>query len=181
MTEAVADTGTRAPAPVTIRAYRPTDHGACRTLWAQLVERDRELYHDPTLGGADAGAGFEEHLTRLDLTGMWVAEDRRGAVLGMVGLLIDGRAGQLAPVVVAEGHRGRGIGRAMLEFVAAEARRRELSRLTISPPTGNVEAIGCFHAVGYDSLSRVTLTLDIRDRGRSSGETLDLHGLRFSY
>jgi ribosomal protein S18 acetylase RimI-like enzyme len=181
MTEAVADTGTRAPAPVTIRAYRPTDHGACRALWAQLVERDRDLYHDPTLGGSDAGAGFEEHLTRLDLTGMWVAEDRTGAVLGMVGLLIDGRAGQLSPVVVAEGHRRRGIGRAMLDFVAAEARRRDLRRLRITPPTGNVEAIGCFHAAGYDNLSNVTLTLDVGARARTGGGEMDLHGLRFSY
>ena len=181
MTEAVADTGTKAPAPVTIRAYRPTDHGACRALWAQLTERDRELYQDPTIGGADPGAGFEEHLTRLDLTGMWVAEDPRGNVVGMIGLLIDGRAGEIGPIVVAEAQRGRGIGRAMLSFVAAQARRRELRRLTITPPTRNVDAIGCFHAAGYRSLTSVTLTLDVRDGAPSGGDGLDLHGLRFSY
>ncbi|WP_246278593.1 GNAT family N-acetyltransferase [Phytohabitans rumicis] len=44
-----------------------------------------------------------------------------------------GRAGEIEPVVVTEARRGQGIGRALLEHVAAEARRRGLTYLTISP------------------------------------------------
>jgi ribosomal protein S18 acetylase RimI-like enzyme len=180
MTEAVPDTGTTAPAPVTIRAYRPPDHGVCRALWAQLVEGERELYDDPRRGGADPGAGFEEHLTRLDLSGMWVAE-AEGRVVGMVGLVIDGRAGRVEPIVVDAAHRHRGIGRALLESVADQARRRELRRLTITPPARNTAAIGCFHAAGYRELTSVTLALDTRTGGPGGGAGIDLHGLRFSY
>lgn len=34
-----------------VRPYRPDDLEPCRALWAALVERHRQLYADPTIGG----------------------------------------------------------------------------------------------------------------------------------
>jgi GNAT superfamily N-acetyltransferase len=168
--------------PVTIRPYRPLDHRACRELWAELVRTKRELYHDPTIGGADPGAGFEEYLTRLDLAGIWVGEHRDDGVVGLVGLVLGGvRTGQVEPLVVAQAWRDRGIGRALLQYAATEARRRELSQISISPDSRNVEAIRCLHAAGYDVLSSITLTMDLAPRGHSWQEGLEVHELGFSY
>jgi ribosomal protein S18 acetylase RimI-like enzyme len=190
MTEAVTGRVDRPTAPVAIRAYRPMDHRACRSLWAELTESQRELFDDRTLGGSDPGAGFEEYLTRLDLSGMWVAEHRDEGVVGFVGLVLGdpinrtggiNRSGQVEPIVVASHLRDRGIGRALLDHVAGEARRRGLTNLTISPVSRNVEAIRCFYAAGYDVLASVTLTLDLAPRGHRWRDGLDLHELRFSY
>ncbi|GAA4678446.1 GNAT family N-acetyltransferase [Phytohabitans rumicis] len=164
---------------VTIRSYRPGDHSAGRRLWVELAERHRALYEDPGYGGADPGAAFEDYLTRLDLSGMWVADHGEDGVVGLVGLIMKGRAGEIEPVVVTEARRGQGIGRALLEHVAAEARRRGLTYLTISPESRNVDAIRSLHAAGYDVLSAVQLTLDLGRREHEWRDGIDMHELRF--
>jgi GNAT superfamily N-acetyltransferase len=164
-----------------VRPYRPTDHSACRRLWAELTEHHRELYDDPSLGGSDPGAAFEEYLTRIDLSGVWVAEHVEDGVVGFVGLLLKGRAGEVEPVVVAAAHRGKGIGKALLAHVADQARRRGLRYLTVTPVSRNVSAIQCLHAAGYEVLSGVELTLDLARRNHQWRDGLELHDLRFSY
>ncbi|MDQ7907083.1 GNAT family N-acetyltransferase [Phytohabitans sp. ZYX-F-186] len=164
---------------VTIRSYRPGDHSAGRRLWVELAERHRALYDDPGFGGADPGAAFEDYLTRLDLSGMWVADHGEDGVVGLVGLIMKGRAGEVEPVVVTESHRGQGIGRALLGHVADEARRRGLSYLTISPESRNVDAIRSLHAAGYDVLSALQLTLDLGRREHAGHQDIDIHELRF--
>jgi len=167
--------------PATVRPYRPLDHRACRALWAEFVEHHRDLYEDPDRGGADPGAGFEEYLTRLDLTGMWVADHAEDGVVGLVGLLLKGRAGEVEPVVVTQRRRAQGIGTALLEHVAREARRRGMEQLTVSPASRNEMAIRCLYRAGYDALSRVTLTLDLHGEDPSWQDGLDMYGLRFRY
>ena len=164
---------------LTIRAYRPTDHRECRHLWAELTAADAGLYG--LASDDDSGAAFEEYLTRLDLSGMWVASDVGGGVVGMVGLLLDGRGGQVEPLVVGSGRRGQGIGRALLSHVAEQARRRGLRQLSISPAARNLDAIRCLHAAGYDALARVTLAIDLDRKGSVLEDGMDLYDLRFRY
>ncbi len=166
---------------VVIRSYRPTDHGACRALWAELTARHRELYEDPAIGGADPGAGFEEYLTRLDLSGMWVADEPEAGVVGFVGLVLHGQSGEVEPVVVTADRRGDGIGTTLLARVADEARKRGLRSLTVTPVSRNADAIRCLHSAGYTALSNVTLTMDLRPRGHEWRDGVDVHGLRFRY
>ncbi|MFC0532950.1 GNAT family N-acetyltransferase [Phytohabitans kaempferiae] len=164
---------------VTIRSYRPGDHSAGRRLWVELAERHRALYDDPGFGGTDPGAAFEDYLTRLDLSGMWVADHGEDGVVGLVGLIMKGRAGEVEPVVVTESRRGQGIGRALLGHVADEARRRGLAYLTISPESRDVDAIRSLHGAGYDVLSALRLTLDLGKRERPGRQEIDIHELRF--
>jgi GNAT superfamily N-acetyltransferase len=177
MTETLV--GNRRSGTVTIRPYRPTDHQACRHLWVELVEQHRRLYE--TAPQQDPGAGFEEYLTRLDLAGMWVADDREDGVVGFAGLILDGPIGGVDPVVVTAERRGQSIGRALLGHVADQARQRGLRRLSVSPGLRNVEAIHCLHAAGYDALASVTLTLDLSGQSQPWRDGIDLHDMRFRY
>jgi GNAT superfamily N-acetyltransferase len=171
-----------ATAAVTIRSYRPTDHRACHQLWGELTEDDHALYGEAASPeGIDPGAAFEEYLTRLDLSGMWVAEDPGAGVVGLVGLVLRGRGGEVEPIVVTAARRGEGIGRALLAHVADEARRRGLAQLTISPASRNVDAIRCLHAAGYDALANVTLAFDLNPHGRAWRDGIDLHDRRFRF
>lgn len=168
--------------PVTVRPYRPTDHSAGRSLWTELTRQHQELY-----GGAaphngyvdDDGASFEEYLARLDLSGVWVAEDPEDGVVGLIGLIVRGRGGVVEPVVVTAPHRGQGIGKKLLLHVAQEANRRGFTSLTISPESRNVEAIRCLHAAGYDVVSSISLTLDLDRHRHQWQEGLKLHELQF--
>jgi GNAT superfamily N-acetyltransferase len=180
--DSIATAGSR----VTVRPYRPSDHGACRGLWAELTEHRSRLYgrrpHE-----SDAGSGFEEYLTQLNLSGMWVADEGDEQVVGFVGVMLDGRAGEVDPIVVTAAMRGRGIGRAMLATVVGEARRRGLTRLTVSPPTRDESALRALHVAGFSTLASVTVSYDLRERsagaanvaGATTESTLDLFDLRF--
>jgi GNAT superfamily N-acetyltransferase len=178
MTETLV--GARHSGTMTIRPYRPADHRACRQLWAELAQEHAARY-EAAHAGADPGAAFEEYLTRLDISGMWVAEDRAEGVVAFIGLILDGRIGEIDPVVVTARRRGQGIGRSLLEYVAEQARERGLRQLTVSPALRNVEAIHCLHAAGYDALARVTLTVELSGRRESWRDGIDLHDLRFRY
>lgn len=165
---------------VSIRAYRPTDHNVCRALWAELTEMQRDLYNDPDHRDNDPGVGFEDYLTRLNLSGMWVAEDSEDGVVGFVGLTLNGRVGEVYPVVVTQRHRSKGVGTALLAHVADQARHRSLRQLIVAPESRNVAAIKCLHAAGYDRLAAVRLSLDLSGRS-PAGDEMDVHGLRFRY
>lgn len=179
----MVDTAPGTDVAVTIRPYRPSDHQACRALWAEFAEDHRRLYSDPSLGGDDPGAAFEEYLTRLDLSGMWVAEHAEAGVVGFVGLVLGKQAGEgeVVPLVVSEAYRRHGIGRALLSRVAEAARRRQMSHLTVTAASRNVDAIRSLHGVGYTALSSVTLTQDLSQRSHEWQDGLDLHELRFRY
>src|SRR4051795_13700388 len=124
--------------PVTVRSYRPSDHSAGRRLWSELTNQHNRMYGEPA---EDRGEGFEEYLTRLDLSGLWVADHADDGVIGLVGLIMRGRAGEVEPIVVTVSHRHKGVGRTLLRHVANEARKRSMTSLTISPASRNVDAI----------------------------------------
>jgi GNAT superfamily N-acetyltransferase len=163
--------------PVTVRSYRPSDHSAGRRLWSELTNQHNLMYGETA---NDAGAGFEEYLTRLDLGGLWVADHADDGVIGMVGLVMRGRGGEVEPVVVTASHRHKGVGRKLLRHVASEAKRRNMTSLTISPSSRNVDAIRSLHAAGYDVVSSIELTMDLdRHTHEWQQDGLELHELPF--
>src|SRR3954470_720025 len=163
--------------PVTVRSYRPSDHSAGRRLWSELTNQHNQMYGEPV---GDRGEGFEEYLTRLDLSGLWVADHADDGVIGLVGLIMRGRGGEVEPVVVTRSHRHKGVGRTLLRHVAAEAQKRNMVSLTISPSSRNVDAIRSLHAAGYDVVSSIELTMDLdRHAHEWQRDGLELHELQF--
>jgi GNAT superfamily N-acetyltransferase len=166
--------------PVAVRSYRPSDHSAGRRLWAELTFQHHRMYGTADGKGDDGGAGFEEYLTRLDLSGLWVADHADDGVIGLVGLVMRGRAGVVEPIVVTTSHRHRGVGRSLLRHVADEAKKRNMASLTISPESRNVDAIRSLHAAGYDVVSSIELTLDLDRHPQDwQSDSLELHELQF--
>jgi ribosomal protein S18 acetylase RimI-like enzyme len=56
-------------------------------------------------------------------------------------------------VAIGEEHRGRGLGRAAMEWVEAEARRRGISLVTLNVFGGNDVARGLYRSLGYDEIA----------------------------
>lgn len=183
MTERSGTAATSEQVRATIRPYRPADHTAGRDLWVALVTEHRALYPPPNgaIEPGDPGGGFEEYLARIDLSGVWVADDPDEGVIGLAGLILRGRVGEVEPVVIAAHRRGQGVGRALLAHVAEQARTRGMHALTISPAARNIAAIRCLHAAGYDAMSAVELTLDLTRRQREWRDGVDFQEMRFRY
>ena len=153
----------------TVRPYAASDLAACRHLWAELTEAHRELYADPSIGGADPGRAFDAHLAAAEH--VWVAEVD-GVVVGLAGLLLEDGQAELEPVVVSASSRGRGVGRLLAETVVAAARDRGYRQLRVRPAGRNTDAIRFFHALGFDVLGRVDVRVDLEPSPRRPGERI---------
>jgi GNAT superfamily N-acetyltransferase len=165
----------------TIRDYTTSDYRACRNLWVELTEHHRRIYGDPSIGGDDPGAGFDDYLATPTRIMSWVAESG-GDVVGLTGLFDHEVSGEVEPVVVTEGCRDRGIGRALIDQVVSEATRRGYEYLAIRPVARNVAAIERFHQAGFRTLGgHVDLTMDLKARRHGWLEGVNLHGLDFRY
>jgi len=168
-------------AEVAIRPYRPTDLEACRALWVELVQRHREIYQDPSIGGDDPGLYFDRHLAQVGAERIWVAECA-GEVVGLVGLIVREAEAEIEPVVVAARWRGQGIGRMLLERVEEEARGLGARFLTISPVVRNVEAISLFHRCGFRLLGSIEMCKMLTSAGADRWKTgLEIWGCLFDY
>jgi GNAT superfamily N-acetyltransferase len=164
----------------TVRPFQSRDAEACRQLWGELTEWHRQIFDSPEIGGDDPGRRFDEHLAKIGPENLWVAE-LEGDLIGLAGL-IPGVESELEPVVVAEQHRHRGIGRLLAMAVITAARERGARTIQVRPVGRNVEAVRFFHELGFDILLQLELGMDLVDRGRDvwvRGERLAERDFRF--
>lgn len=175
----VSETTPAAGPGVTVRSYADTDHAAARALWAALTEHHRGLYGGASIGGDDPGGGLDAYLADPRRLGSWVAEEATD-VVGLTGLLDLGGSGEIEPVVVSARRRGNGVARLLVEHVVDVARARGFDYVSVRPVARNVEAIRCFHALGFATLGgHVDLTMDLAARRHAWHEGVELHGLEF--
>lgn len=167
---------TRTP---TFRDYEPRDLAPCRALWRSLTERHRELYADPSIGGAAPGFELDAYLTRSDLHRLWVAEHGAG-VVGLCGLLVAGEEAELEPIVVDPEHRHGGLGSRLAQHAVAEARRLGARYVNVRPVARNLEAIRFFHREGFRLLGRYELSIALEGATAfGSRRTTGIDGLVF--
>jgi GNAT superfamily N-acetyltransferase len=133
---------------LTIRDARATDAEQIAALLVQLGY--------PTQSGA-----VESRLERLSIVGdRVVVAELDGAVVGLAHLQVapalerDRPAAKIGALVVDEAHRGRGIGRALVEELEADARTRgcEVLFLTTAEQRGDAHAF--YERVGLKQSGR---------------------------
>jgi ribosomal-protein-alanine N-acetyltransferase len=94
----------------------------------------------------------------LELPGKWelsrLALDWTGRVAGFAVASIKPTGVHVHRLVVAAGFRGRGLGRALLKSVAADAAGRGVSTLTLKVGVSNEEARRFYENLGFDESGR---------------------------
>ena len=146
----------------TIRAARLIDLDEIVVLWGQLIDHHKSLeprlYDTETHSPATWRAWVRRKLDESDSV-ILVAE-RAGRVVGY----ILGSIGQRAPVyvvrtvgmifdlVINSKHRGQGLGRALVNDLVNEFKRRGISDVQVNYDPNNKEAIGFWGALGFKTL-----------------------------
>jgi GNAT superfamily N-acetyltransferase len=165
---------------VRIREYRSDDIDSCRELYGQLVGYHREIYNDPSIGGDDPGAGFDEYMSLPERVVTWVAVDD-GAIVGLSGLLWEGGEATIEPVIVDGRCRRTGVGRRLIETAVDESRRRGATDVNIKPVARNASAIQTFHELGFRTLGHLQLFMSL-DRDASYWRSgVEVHGRAFDW
>ena len=162
-----------------VRKYQATDREQCRGLWRELTEWHREIYQDPRIGGAHPEDYFDKHLAKVGPEQLWVAEQDTELV-GLVGLM----SGlydevEIEPLIVSRAYRGKGVGKQLIQTVNAEAHRRGLRSLNVSPVARNIGTIKFLYELGFKNLGQIQLFIDFTDYKWKQGP--ELFGCKFKF
>jgi ribosomal-protein-alanine N-acetyltransferase len=132
--------------PWTIRSFRPEELPACR-----------KLYIEGLLGGKlaenDTGLDIDDIETVYMHTSgnhFWVAENQQGRVVGMIGVQHhEENVGQIRRLRVAQDHRRRGIGSALLETAIKFCQEHQYLKVAMESFTEREPAVEMFRKFGF--------------------------------
>jgi GNAT superfamily N-acetyltransferase len=146
----------------TVRKYESEDREQCRSLWRELTEWHREIYDDPGIGGEHPEDYFDKHLGKVGADNLWVAIDGSN-VVGLIGLMVVDDETEIEPLIVSRAHRGRGVGKHLINRAIDEARIRGVRLLNIKPVSRNAKTIRFLYKQGFTNLGYIELFIDLTD------------------
>ena len=164
-----------------IHNYTSSDLDACRSLWVEMVHRHRDIYNDQSIGGENPGLEFDSHLETVGADRIWLAEID-SEIVGLVSLIFSGQEAEIEPVVVADKHRGEGIGEELIKHVIGTAKKLEVLCLYVKPVARNKEAIAFFCKCGFNKIGHVQLFTWLGEEDDNMWKDgLDFLGMTFKY
>ena len=136
------------PQPPTIRPARSADAVAV----ARLVEAAYTRYI-ARMAGQRPGPMDDDYPARIAEGAVWVLE-HDGAIAGILVLLSEPDHLLLDNVAVAPGHAGRGLGRQLVGFAEAEARRRGFGEIRLYTHVTMTENQALYRHLGFEETHR---------------------------
>lgn len=135
-----------------IRRYQPRDADAVRRLNDEVL---RDAGTDP--------ADIPRHddikdvqSAYIDTGGEFLVSEADGEVIGMGGLRVDGREGELFRMRVAIDRQGEGIGSALLDALESAARGRGVEHLSAWTAQRQSAAVAFYPKHGYEQVNTAT-------------------------
>lgn len=161
-----------------IRKYQEDDREQCRYLWRELVERHREIYQKPTIGGEHPEDYFDKHLAKVGSDKLWVAV-HNSLPVGLVGLIVEGNEAEIEPLIVSKAYRGKGVGKQLVEAIISESRRMGIRTLSVKPVARNIQSIKFLYKQGFKNLGEIELFMSFSDYSWKAGP--ELFGCKFNF
>lgn len=148
----------------TIRRARPTDHAQVARLLAETDRFHTALLPDVFRIAEPIATAQWYGRTLAQPGGTILVAEASGVLRGVLwiteqhtpedAVLIPRRYAYIEEVVVAEGHRGQGIGSALLREAERWAQSRGIDQVVLSVWEANDEAIGFYQHLGYETVRR---------------------------
>jgi predicted N-acetyltransferase YhbS len=146
----------RPSAPAVVRPARAEDLPAALGLLDELFRLEEPWRVFPPRPGIRDEAEARYRAARTDPDSVHLVAEVGGAVVGTVYARVaavsthsDAPAVELANLAVAEGHRGRGVGRALVAAVGRFAASRGVERVTVKAFAGNEAGLGFWSRMGF--------------------------------
>jgi GNAT superfamily N-acetyltransferase len=131
--------------PWTIRSFRPADLPACRKLYVEGLLGGKLAENDTALDIDDIDAVYMHTAGNH----FWVAEIR-GQIVGMIGVQHhDQGIGQVRRLRVAQDHRRRGIGSALLETAITFCRENQCLKVALDTFAERGTVVEMFQKLGF--------------------------------
>jgi ribosomal protein S18 acetylase RimI-like enzyme len=105
--------------------------------------------------GKPPGPMLDDYAQRIADGQTWVLEDA-GGIAGILVLEETAEGLLLDNIAVAPEQQGKGVGRALLEFAEAEARRREFTAIYLYTHELMTENLSLYSRIGYVETYRIT-------------------------
>jgi ribosomal protein S18 acetylase RimI-like enzyme len=166
---------------IRIRAFRPSDLACLREMTAEAfdgVSIDQGIEQAfGEINGHDWRWRKMRHVdddVARDAAEVFVAESDDGGIIGFISTWRDEPAGigHIPNVVVAAGHRGRGLGRELIEHALQHFRNCGLTHAKIETLVQNEVGQSLYTSIGFREVARqIHLAMDLRPTG-DSGETV---------
>lgn len=147
-----------APDGTIVRRARPADAAAALDLWRQVIAEGRWVRSDDV--GQPVRAWRRRFRTTAPDDGVEIVATAEGRVVGHLGATRErhpaARHVATLAVVVAEAHRGRGIGGALLAEAIRWAREADVEKLVLSVYPSNRRAIALYRRFGFVEEGRLS-------------------------
>lgn len=132
-----------------IRPARPDEADAVRDVVHEAYR------HYIARIGKPPGPMLDDYAQRIADGQAWVLEDA-GGIAGILVLEETADSLLLDNIAVAPGQQGKGVGRALLEFAEAEARRRGFTAIHLYTHELMTENLSLYSRIGYVETYRIT-------------------------
>jgi ribosomal protein S18 acetylase RimI-like enzyme len=131
-----------------IRPATPRDRAA-----VEAIVRAAYSIYVPRIG-RPPGPMLDDYTARIAQGAVSVVEDEDGTIAGIIVLLPQADHMLLDNVAVRPQHQGRGLGRRLVAFAAAEARRRGFAELRLYTHETMTENIALYERLGFVETAR---------------------------
>jgi GNAT superfamily N-acetyltransferase len=157
-----------------IRNFESENLEGYQAIWCDLIDRQRKLHEDDSIGRDAPGPLFDRYLERVGAQRVWVARED-GRLVGLASLLIqendEREIPEIESVVVALNRRGRGIGGMLVDAAVAGAARFGATYLCVRPVARNHDALAFFHSACFHTLGHIHLFTVLKEIERQMWKT----------
>jgi len=136
-----------------VRAFRDADEPAVTELWTRV-------FGDPQARNEPSRVIEQKRHVQPEL---FLVAERSGDLVGTTLAGDDGHRGWIHLVAVSPEHRGRGVGRILVEEAAGRLRERGVPKLNLQIRGDNADVVAFYERLGFEVEDRVSMGLRLSE------------------
>jgi len=167
-----------------LREFSISDLEECVVFYRQMVDHHREIYEDSSIPYNDDE--LRKKLQRTDHNYIKIVAEKDKRIMGLLTIDIKGRTCELDEILVGKDMRGKGVGKALAQFLKKVALERGCAEIQTSFAARNLSALNFyFREIGLNCLGMIQIFMPLTEKGREQwykkGKKTVFLGLDFYY